>query len=230
MIVNSAYKRGDYEWVYANYLDASHGLLEDAVRAACAFRRPEVAVDLCAGTGAMTRVLLSEGIPHVVAVDASSAMLTSFRRGLSPLDMLHSDVTLVTTDLNRNGANRFLLGEVPGGQADLLTCRQGIGYLRPLTLSHLPDLLAPGGRLLFNSFVKPPHGPWWHSRSGGIKEAGFYAFGRVFHLQARWPRFDVTHFFWHDLQGRFAPPWRKVGLKVTITQHKRTLLVEVLKP
>jgi SAM-dependent methyltransferase len=229
-MIDTAYERGDYDWLYANYLTAAHGRLEDAVRASCAFGHPEVAVDLCAGTGALTQVLLDEHIEHVIAVDGSRAMLGRLRAKITPLNRVHSNVTTIRTDLNHEHALLSVAEEIPGRRADLITCRQGIGYLDPHVLSHVPSLLRPGGRFLFNSFAEPSHMPWWKRRSGGIREAGVYVFGRVVHLQARWPRFDVTTFRWHDIEGTFARGWETLGYKVRVAQHNRTLIVEVAKP
>jgi len=232
VILNSAFERGDYDWLYANYLDESHGLLGEAVGAIR--NEIEVAVDLCAGTGAMTFQLIGLQIPRVYAVDSSRALLTALRRKIKPLDILYASVTTVKVDLNDPEAMYYLKTALPlntGHRADLITCRQAVGYLTHSTLAGIPELLAPGGRFLFNTFIEPPKGQvWFHRRTGGIAEAGFYAFGRVFHLQARWPRVDATMFTWHDVDGVLKPLWEKSGYRVNVSQHGRTLIVEVHRP
>jgi len=232
MILNSAFERGDYDWLYANYLDENHGLLGEAVRAVGEEIDAEVAIDLCAGTGVMTFQLVDLQIPRVFAVDSSRTLLSALRRKIKPLGLLYSNVTTVSMDLNHDEALSFLKNALPSGhRADLITCRQAVGYLSQRTLSLVPELLAPGGRFLFNTFIEPPKGQvWFHRRSGGIAEAGFYAFGRVFHLQARWPRVDATVFTWHDVEGVLKPLWEKSGYRVNVSQHGRTLIVEVHRP
>jgi SAM-dependent methyltransferase len=220
MMIDSAYERGDYDHLYENYLGNDHDSLRDALRALLGFGRgPESALDLCAGTGHLTQLLVASGL-RVMAVDKSSAMLEQLRRKVEPRYAVQN----FPLDLNKPGALKHL------PTADLITCRQGIGYLDSAVLAQIPTLLNPGGSFLFNSFVEPPRGPWWHSRGKGIYEAGFYLGGRVYHLQARWPRFDVTHFRWHDVN-KLKNLWLAMGYTVLIDERKkRTLVVKVTSP
>jgi len=231
-MLNSAYKRGDYDWVYANYLTASHGRLSAAVNQHCGETSPELAVDLCAGTGAMTQVLVGARVPLVIAVDQSSAMLDQLQAKIQPYEAVFSDVKTWVVDLNKPGEITSVLQALPRHHegADLVTCRQGVGYLKSWVLRQLPSLLAPGGALLFNTFVEPPTGPWRHRRAGGIYEAGFYWGGTVYHMQTRWPRIDLTSFHWHDIEEDFAQSWEASGYKVNIARHNRTLIVKVVRP
>jgi SAM-dependent methyltransferase len=232
MILNSAFERGDYDWLYANYLDESHGLLKEAVQA-LPNEGIETAVDLCAGTGVMTLQLLSMDISRVFAVDASEPLLSLLKRKIVAAGLGLYAVDFVTADLNRREAMPFLKGLLPRSsdyRADLITCRQGVGYLNKETLVAIPDLLREGGNFVFNSFVEPKRTPWLRRKDDGITEAGFYAFGRVVHLQARWPRVDLTSFAWHDVEGTLKPLWERKGFRVKITKHNRTLIVRVLRP
>lgn len=228
MIINSAYGRGDYDYLYANYLGEGHDSLDDAVSRVVKSRIPDKALDLCAGTGHLTRYLVRQHVPHVIALDGSDAMLRQLRGKLLPLDHVYSSISTLWVDLNEPRAIPQVRSQI--GEMDLVTCRQGVGYLKPKVLFQLPTLLRPGGTLLFNTFVKPSHKPWWRRRDDGIYEAGFFVFGRVVHLQARWPRVDMTHFYWHDIEGLFAPRWSNLGFHVIFSRRKRTLIVEVHRP
>ena len=214
-MIDSAYKRGDYDWLYANYLGDGHDSLSVALRRLLMAKPyPKVVLDLCAGTGHFTRELVDAGL-RVVAVDKSEAMLRQLRHKVGLISALE-------LDLNAPEA----LDQLPW--ADLITCRQGAGYLSPRALSIIPSRLKPGGIFLFNAFAEPTSRPWLRKRPEGIYEAGVYLAGRVFHLQARWPRVDLTTFYWHDIEGPFARTWRRLGFDVDIQQMGRTLIVTII--
>jgi SAM-dependent methyltransferase len=216
MLTDSAYERGDYDFLYENYLGKGHDSLERALRELLESSRvPEVVLDLCAGTGHFTQVLVDAGMT-VLAIDKSKAMLEQLMRKIEPRYAFRT----MALDLNRKGAVHRL------PRADLITCRQGIGYLEPEVVAALPSRLSTGGTLLFNSFAEPPPGPWWHRRRKGIYEAGFYLRGKVYHLQARWPRVDLTSFYWHDV-GKLTSDWQLAGYDVQVKQAGRTIIASV---
>ena len=232
MIFNSAYERGDYDFLYANYMGGSHALMAVQVHQLLAESPVRVAVDLCAGSGAMTLPLMRWRVPEVYAVDKSPALLAALRGKVQPLDAIDTSLSLIQIDLNQEGAIDYIKGALSRSndyRADLVTCRQAIGYLSEKTLLSVPRLLAPGGRFVFNTFDEPPKGQLWrHRREDGIYEAGFYALGRVFHLQARWPRLDATMFWWHDAE-KLRETWEGRGLDVVIDRHGRSLFVTVTR-
>lgn len=235
MFFDSAYERGDYDHLYANYLGDGHGRLAVAVRDYCKEANPIIAVDLCAGTGHMTLHLFDCGLRLVVAVDKSQAMLDHIPHKLPPVYQATRRIEYETLNLDKPGSFEELrkpLLAFDGQGACIVTCRQGIGYLEANTLHLIPErLLAPGGSFLFNTFIEPPlMQPWMHHRGRGIYEAGFYYDSRVYHAQIRWPRLDFTTFHWHDVVKAHGPAWVKKGYGVEITRHHRTLIVKVKRP
>ncbi len=227
-MINRAYKSGEYDWLYANYLPHGKDKLVTTALQIIARSDPRVAIDLCAGTGYMTQVLC-EQIPNVLAVDQSEAMLRSMAVKLNPFVRLKCNIWGLALDLNTPGALPHVKRSLnPFHGADLIVCRQGIGYLTPETLAHIPDLLTPGGSFLFNAFVRPRRLRF--RLSGDIAEAGLFAFGRVLHLQGRWPKVDLTTFRWHDIPGFFGSLWSQLGYGVRLNVKGRTVLCEVQKP
>jgi len=233
MIFDSAYERGDYDYLYANYLGDGHGSLGRSVKRHCEEHPTEMAVDLCAGTGHMAFHLFDCGVDTVVAVDKHQAVLDRILRKFPPIYRATRNLLALSYDLDEPGSFKKILDfSARDFGFDLVTCRQGIGYLDPATLSLIPDrLLDRGGVFLFNSFVEPPKGqPWFHNRGDGIYEAGVYYDGRVYHAQFRWPRLDLTMFEWHDIVGVHGPAWERKGYEVDVARHNRTLIVKVIKP
>jgi len=224
MITASSYDRGDYDFLYANYL--GHDRLAKAVRERCDSHPPRVALDLCAGTGAMVETLVHLRTPRVIAIDKSSAMLDRIPSKLEPYGRLFSQVETWKLDLNQVGSLNALLAVLPDG-VDLITCRQGVGYLTPQTLARIPTLLSPGGAFLFNTFAQPNQKPWCRKSGEGIYEAGVFLGHKVFHLQFRWPKVDFTSFRWHNVNKDLVPAWIDKGLKVQVKQSGRSLLVAV---
>jgi len=225
-LLDSAYARGDYDWVYANYVDHSHydDAVEHIFRERSWVGAPAIrhALDLCAGTGVMTHQLVFDHyIDNVLAVDKSPAMLEALTHRVPQARRL-------VQDLNDPAAYGVLKHQLPEGGVDLITCRQGIGYLHGSFLRQIPSLLAPGGVFVFNTFEEPRLTRL--RRRDGILEAGVYLppFRRVIHLQVRWPRFDVTTFVWHDYIA-LAKMWGKVGLEVTLGGQNRSWVLEVAR-
>lgn len=235
-MINSAYKSGDYDWLYANYLPAKQDRLAKLVAQTIERNDPEIAIDLCAGTGYMTKKLSDARVPNILAVDGSPQMLQSLGNKLGPLDNLRCKIWGLDMDLNESGALSHVRRSLdPFKGADLIVCRQGVGYLTPETLAQIPQLLNPGGSFLFNAFMKPTRLRFRRSKNG-IVEAGVFAFGKVFHLQGRWPELeerlpqvDLTSFRWHDINGFFSPLWNKLGFGVDIKIVGRSIICEVVR-
>jgi len=154
VICSSAYSKGDYDWLYANYL-AGRDRLSEAFSHLRQDVPPRLAVDLCCGTGYMTRQLADLGAKRIICVDSSQAMLTSLWTGLTPLQKASSDINVLRGDFNASDTYRTLRRALEPGRADVIVCRQGVGYLDPVVLMQVPMLLRPGGSFLFNAFAKP---------------------------------------------------------------------------
>ena len=225
-MINSAYERGDYDWLYENYLGGRDRLMETVLHH-CHQEGPETALDLCCGTGHVTKQLLDPGkVRKVLAVDSSWALLAGLERNLTPHERVMGEVQRLRLDLTSPQAYDTLSSEVPD-KVDLIVCRQGVGYIPDSNLLWVPSLLKPGGRFFFNAFVEPRPLRFRQS-SGGILEAGCYLFGKVYHLQFRWPRVDLTTFEWKDIES-LSRIWSKSGLEVDIQRFGRTFIVEVTR-
>jgi ubiquinone/menaquinone biosynthesis C-methylase UbiE len=229
-MINTAYQRGDYDHLYANYLTKPHDKMAVAVEEVIKHRQPMLAIDLCAGTGHMAVELIRQHVDRVVAVDSSEAMLARFRDKAIQMSWMNRRTETLALDLNEPGALNYLENMV-GGKADLITCRQGIGYLDPHTLAAIPTVLGPEGVFVFNTFIQPRALKPWTRQKDDIREAGIFLpfLDRVVHLQQRGWRFDVTHFVWHDIERYFVPVWRKLGFSIDGQKYGRSLLYTVTR-
>lgn len=183
--------------------------------ALAAWNRDEPLLDLCGGTGIVSKALL---VPQ--PFDSSP----------------HPRVTLL--DLNpragewaeaQEKAGRFR--QVPGkaNDADLyfapesfgvVVCRQAMGYLNlNKVMPAVATLLKPGGRFVFNTFMDPGQKPLgfkkYRMNDRQFVEAHLAVFDRVIHLQAKMPPhsgIDVTLFKYHSEKAirKAAAPWFKV--------------------
>ena len=169
-----------YDALYARWLENPGRLLDLAE-----WRPGMILLDLCGGTGAVSREAL--------------------RRGADPME-------IILLDLNPRAADTGVLqvrgpAETAGyilvkKQFDVVVCRQAFAYLdldHQLAVS-LSRLFKPGGKLVFNTFLQP-RWAFKSYRHDGRRyfEMSGHLFGRVGHVQAS-PTvgIDVTKFRWHQ--------------------------------
>lgn len=183
-----------YNLLYARWLEKPGDLLDLAD-----YRPGMKLLDLCGGTGAVTHEALRRG--------ADPKSLTLY--DLNPRLTGAPGVRCV-----RGRAERLLDTLDDYDAFDLIVCRQAIAYI---DLQHDPhalpiggrftnaiwNLLKPGGKFVFNSFVRP-RWAWKSYTHGGhryIEASGWLPSlrgGRVGHLQwCRGQGVDATLFRWH---------------------------------
>lgn len=175
----------EYDNLYSRYLQNNGKLLELA-----GFTPQHKLLDLCGGTGA--------------------ASLAAIAQGADP-----SRITLV--DLNprcHDERIRQLRGHALGKmhelaaeqqQFDVAVCRQAFAYLEvegergQELAATMAALLPPGGKFVFNSFIRPRfHVKTYRFQGQRYIEAAGYFRRRVFHLQVNLRRgYDLTISKWH---------------------------------
>jgi len=181
-----------YDLLYARWLEKPGDLLDLA-----GYTPGQNLLDLCGGTGAVTKEALRRGAPP---------------RSLALYDLnprLEGDLT---RGVRRIQGRAEQLGSTLGepGSFDVIVCRQAIAYI---DLQHQPHqapvggkfasdiwaLLKPGGKFVFNSFVRPRWALKFYEHGGHryVEASGFLR-GRIGHLQwCRGQGVDVTSFCWH---------------------------------
>jgi len=167
----------NYTSLYQRWIDRKDGLLQFA-----ALQPGEAVLDLCGGTGVLSRQALEMGASRVVL------------RDLNPRCHLLSPCFEA-----RRASAEELQGE---SQFDVVACRQSIGYLNlKKVFPRVARILRPGGRFVFNTFDHPRWG--WHTYTYNghrFVEASGYVGRRVFHMQLRiLDGVDFTLFQWHPI-------------------------------
>lgn len=200
-----------YETLYARWLEKPGELLD------WGGYNPEKhrLLDLCGGTGAVSKEALRRGAQKVWLADLNP-------RVDSPLiDTVTCRAEDLATYFNAC-PDDALYGKWKGLPSwNFVVCRQAIGYLDLLEASHaLYDVTPPGALFVCNAFVKPKwsfrpyryQGRWFVEASG-------YLGRRVFHLQATDGDFDVTAFRWHTPEeierAFFKPCWTLAKREIT---------------
>jgi SAM-dependent methyltransferase len=176
----------DYDRLYARWLTKPGALLD-----AADYRPGQVVLDLCGGTGAVS--------------------LECLRRGADPKSITLLDLNPRCPDdrITQLKGDATSLGDVFGddqpdchGRYDLIICRQAAAYLswHLFMLNWLYGLMPIGGKLVFNTFVRPRWSLKTYRHEGRrFIEASAHFRRRVFHLQAAdGLGYDVTKFRWHD--------------------------------
>lgn len=168
----------EYDSLYARWLDKPGTLLD------LAGYDPEnhKLLDLCGGTGAVSREALRRGAKWVALCDRNPRV--GDLKEVSSLRCYAED------------SHKYYNLET----FDLIVLRQALGYV------HLEDtfrsvfhLLKPGGKFAFNSFSRPKWAYKSYEHEGvKFREASGYLFQTVVHLQMRsLLRWDVSVFRWH---------------------------------
>lgn len=173
-----------YEILYLRYLKRPpRQLLELA-----GLRPGERVLDLCGGTGRLSRAALEMGASQVVLVDRSEKMTRLVPRGIT---VHHTSVEEALKTYIKEGI-----------LFDVVACQQGVNYwLNEQTARQVASVLDPGGRFVFNTFWrKPGHEPRIREyRLDGrhYVEISYLAGEQVYHVQVceGLPP-HVTHFRW----------------------------------
>jgi len=170
-----------YDELYATWLAEPAKLLDLA-----GFKAGDRVLDLCGGTGVVSRAALDRGALDVTLLDL--APRAGHLRHLWPI--------FQEREGRAEAANRLL----PHDYFDLVVCRQAIGYLDvKRTAQAVHAVLRSGGRFVFNTFGHPR----WRLKTyqfNGTRyvEASGYLDRTVMHVQAGLGiGFDITKFRWH---------------------------------
>ena len=204
--MNSTTER--YEELYAPWLRDPDTLLRLGQ-----YEPGEALLDLCGGSGAVSQAALDYRWgekPDITLLD-----LNPRARGFWA-ETAKLQGCLKTVEGRAEDVGRIL----PQRRFGLVVIRQALGYLDlERTFHALSQVMEPGARLVFNSFIDPlAEGVKRYSyktyRYENVRfaEAHFTALGRVIHLQARlWPwkpGADVTLFKYHpdgDIERALQP-------------------------
>ena len=176
----------NYRLLYARWLLGGH-LLEYG-----GYEPGMKVLDLCGGDGAIIRDCLRQG------ADRSTLTLLDLNPRLA--HPYKEDITQIQGDANHLG-DVFESRPQYHGYFDRIFIRQAAAYLDwdiP-TVLWLKKLLAPGGKLVFNTFRKPKWSVQGYKFCGRWYFEGSAYVGRtVFHVQAgQGLGVDVTKFRWH---------------------------------
>lgn len=177
-----------YDALYARWLVNPGRLLDQA-----GYQSSMRLLDLCGGTGAVTKEALKRGShPENIC--------------LFDLNPRFHGVPTIQGDVNDLRWGRGLSLERFNQKFDLIVCRQAIAYFDlwdcgPLLSvpGSLELLLAPGGKFVFNVFVKPKWSMKTYKFNGRrFFEASWVSGRQVYHIQAS-PGLglDASRFFWY---------------------------------
>ena len=163
----------DYDRIYEPWLTGGGDLL----RLADYDPATDALVDLCGGTGAVSK---------------AATILAVYQEVHNP------DITLL--DLNPRvtkdpmiipvwGAAEYIDQIMSPESRTLVVCRQAMAYLKPeKVIPAVAAVLKPGGRFVFSTFKEPRRCrvKMYKFRSDHYLEFHLYLFGRVLHLQKRY--------------------------------------------
>ncbi|MCW6160438.1 MAG: class I SAM-dependent methyltransferase [Candidatus Micrarchaeales archaeon] len=165
-MLNSCYKSGNYDVLYARYLkNASQ--LTNQIR----IDRRMSYVDLCGGTGAVSRELVKKGAADITVVDLNRNMLK------------HAPVGIKRVVANAEEWK-------PERRYDAVFCRQAITYLNLERLEKVIDsALKPSGVFVFNlictekSTIASFDRKAYELNGKRYQEMTLILFGRAYHFQ-----------------------------------------------
>ena len=188
-----------YEKLYAPWLGRSGDLLDWA-----GINPDDTLLDLCGGTG-------------VVALDAVERGLTSV--WLLDLNPRCRDHRVCEVQGRAEDAEQLV-----GRTFSLVVCRQALGYLDlDQTVEAVYQILEPGGRFVFNNFLRPRWG-WKRYLHEGNKflEISCHVGNHVIHLQAS-PTIgaDISIFRWHKHENVLAAFQKR--FQVSFEERGRTI-------
>jgi SAM-dependent methyltransferase len=217
-----------YDVLYDRWLDKPGELLDWAK-----FKpKQHRLLDLCGGTGAVTKEALKRGAEKVTILDLYPRVdKTDMRieRIFSRAEELRGGPRVPYNPLSCDEEIYVPVGHtLPDRRGcapwNLVICRQALGYLDlPVVARRLHEVIEPGGRFVFNTFIKPKWSFKTYRRTSSAWtrrywEASCY-FGRtVFHLQAMDGDFDISRFHWHtetDILDAFKSGWAVMDYKRT---------------
>ena len=193
---------GKYDDLYDRWLDKPGALLDWANFDPLQDRL----LDLCGGTGVVSKDALRRGAKTVTLLDLNPRTLDPrIKRIRGRAEDLIGDGGKPFNPLACDESHppptdrRGLLPEW-----NLIVCRQAIGYLDlPCVAQRLWSVLPAGGRFVFNTFSRPKWSFKTYRRTSTswtrrYFEASAYFGKRIFHFQARvGAGFDITSFRWH---------------------------------
>ena len=221
-----------YDEIYAPYLTKADELLVLG-----RYKSSDRLLDLCGGTGAVTRA----------AVEMARA-----ETGNDGLDFRELPIVLldrnpryrsrhVGSELSgvyeiRNSAEN--LGSWFGPKFDIVICRQAIGYVDPtIVIPAVAHVLAPGGRFCFNMFRKPSRWGFRRKQFRGVDFIEIHArlFRHVWHAQIRrertLPRNSGSNHPLMELIDAAIPVYEPGGLDIShFRYHPTEWLLELLAP
>lgn len=170
-----------YDVLYSRWLANPGSLLDLATY------DPDVdrLLDLCGGTGAVSREAIGRGAVHdPILVD---------------LNPRCRDIRVMSLHGDAHDPRAY-----DGiGPVDVAVIRQSLGYLNlKRAFSNVYDVLSAGGRLVFNTFLKPRWKVDFYRHAGKpYLETAAHAFGNVLHVQASpLVGFDVSLFKHHRVE------------------------------
>ncbi len=157
----------NYNRLYARFLTKPDKILKIAKY------DPKVDIhfmDLCGGTGAVSKAAIDMGAPNSVLVDINPRVDREYNG-----KRIYSEIA---------SAENFNLSE--DHPYDLIVCRQAINYLNiDKTFKNVYKHLADNGRFIFNTFEKPKRfiKREYCINAISYKEYAMRIFNRVFHIQ-----------------------------------------------
>lgn len=175
-----------YDALYAKWLDRPGELLEQA-----SYRPEEWLLDLCGGTGIVSRQALSMGGQHVFLADIAPRCpepgVVQFETSAEKAFEKFGTWVIFSTAHER-----------PVSLFDVVVCRQAINYLDlEQTAFSLSCMCKAGARFVFNTFHDAPRYRFrcYDHEERFYAEASLRVCDRVMHLQHRFPfLFDFTVF------------------------------------
>ena len=210
-----------YDALYARYLENPGQLLDLA-----GWTAGQTLLDLCGGTGAVTKEALRRGADpdDIVLVDLNPRCSAEGVRQIQG-DANHMTALLDRTPIKGPSTPRNLRDHF-----DVVVCRQAVMYLdlNEGWFRALSVYMRTGGRLAFNLSPWPEEAARWAYKryrygSSEYVEAVVTLFGRVYHLQAS-PGIgiDVTSFHCHR-EGHLTKSLDKAGFDVFVQREPRAL-------